>query len=184
MLDEEFGTSKVFETIKNGAQEVQNLWKSKTCVISVVRSYQSEKMWDKYAEKRSGLVIGFDFDILVNSVHSFSRLSPVAYLEEMPKIVISRTFSNNNFLEVLLIKTQKWDYEDEFRTVISDDDMKVLEHNRAAYLKDFKSKQTWFLRIKPEAIKEVIVGDKATPKVRTKIEELKQTLQRRHIRFS
>jgi hypothetical protein len=62
------------------------------------------------------------------------------------------------YSEILSTKSTEWTYEQEFRVIFDDAYLMSLEQQGLACLKDFNGEKTWFLRLTPESIREVIFG--------------------------
>jgi hypothetical protein len=72
--------------------------------------------------------------------------------------VILPEFLPEIFRKALFTKSTDWKYEQEFRTVFLVDHLEIFQRQGLACLKDFNGKKTWFLRLNPKSIKEIIFG--------------------------
>lgn len=118
-------------------------------------------MWAHYAEHK-GVVIGIDFDDVFPETHKEKGIlmDPVNYSEERPQINILTAFEipPGASLKTVLTKSVDWIYEKEFRSIFPVDVLDDLQKQGLACFKDFNGKKTWFLRLKPESINEIIFG--------------------------
>ncbi len=152
-------------------KETRKVWKDynrKNCLLSVSKTAQNTVMWAHYADKHEGAVIGIDFNnvYLYPDTNGPSNLvmEPVSYSIDRPKINI---YSEDRFEELrkaFLTKSIDWEYEKEFRTILPVSVLEISQQQGLALLKDFQvkkdfgSKKTWFLRLNPALIREVIFG--------------------------
>ena len=156
-LNELYEKGEIQRELSDSSRKCQNNWNKKNCVLSVSKTAKNTVMWSHYAEKHKGAVIGIDFDSIFpnNGIH----MDSVNYSEQRPSINILTDFETPEaFLITILTKSSDWKYEQEFRTVFSVDALEGLSERGLASLKDFNSKKTWFLRLNPESIREIVFG--------------------------
>ena len=121
-------------------------------------------MWAHYAEIHKGAVIGIDFDNVYPNTHNVRSIvmNLVKYSEQRPKVNVLEEAEGNvskKALETaLMTKSEAWRYEKEFRTIFLVDSLEIMQQQGLARLKDFNGKKTWFLRLNPESIREIIFG--------------------------
>jgi hypothetical protein len=82
----------------------------------------------------------------------------------------------------LLTKSRDWIYERERRQVFTDKQLKSFQHNLAC-LKDFNGRPTWFLRLNPESIREIIFGLYTDESLRLAIRELIERPELQHVKL-
>ncbi len=164
-VKEEFGKGDIQKKLKQISRENQNEWNQKrSCLISVSKTAQNTVMWAHYAEKHKGAVIGIDFDIILqrrNSPYGIV-MDPVSYSKNRPRIDIlvdpDSKIWGDQFIKLLLTKSDNWSYEKEYRTVFLDHSLEEFRKQGLASVKDFDGKKTWFLRLNPLSIKEIVFG--------------------------
>jgi len=136
------------------------------CLLSVSKSPRNPTMWAHYAEGHQGIVIGIDFDALFydNGKIYPIKMHKVDYILGRLRVdVLDDEIESMN--KILMTKTNNWRYEEEFRTIfvpsspnIEHMTLEYLQRKSLASTRDFKGKRTWFLRLNPVAIKQVIFG--------------------------
>jgi hypothetical protein len=116
-------------------------------------------MWAHYADTHKGAAIGIDFD---NIFGVRMAINSVSYSKERPKINILEEPEGSVSFEAVqksnMTKSDSWVYEKEYRTLFLVDHLEGLEQQGLACLKDFNGKKTWFLRLHPESIREIVFG--------------------------
>ena len=85
--------------------------------------------------------------------------------------------------KAVMTKSDSWDYEEEFRTLLPPACLDMLSQKKMACLKDFNGKQTWFLRLNPASIREVVFGLYARDNLKSKIGELIKHQDLTHIKL-
>lgn len=146
---------EIHKILEDNMRDFVRDWNQRNCLLSVSRIAQSTVMWAHYAEKHKGVVIGIDFD---NIFGVKMKMNSVNYSEERLKMNFLDEFTLEKSREIVLTKSVDWSYEKEFRAVILGTDLTNWGKQGLACLKDFKGKKTWFLRLNPESVKEVIFG--------------------------
>lgn len=117
-------------------------------VLCFTASWQSPVMWAHYAEKHSGICLGFDVPEFRGSER---LLSPVIYAPERLAFFLDAEkdlygIDREFVLAMLLTKSREWAYEQEYRTVA---DLKIKDPLTGHHYVDFG----------PELkLREVIVG--------------------------
>jgi hypothetical protein len=146
--------------------DFQNEVSGKYCLLSVSRNAKNPAMWAHYAESHQGVAIGIDFDTLFYEDDKAwgIRMHEVQYPLERQRIDVLDD-EEKIYLESLITKSNIWKYEEEYRSVLAPDSQNLndttleeLERKGLALRKDFDGKKTWFLRLNPKAIKEVVFG--------------------------
>lgn len=156
-LNEQFEKGEIQRYLVESQQKLQKDWNQrKGCLLSVSKTAKEPVMWAHYADKHKGVVIGIDFDSVFHEKRGI-QMDPVDYSKEHPKINILEepegSVSLEAFDKALMTKSDSWIYEEEFRTVFLIDTLENLRRQGLACFKDFKGKQTWFLRLSPLSIK-------------------------------
>ena len=187
-LDEQFEKGEIQKKLIKSHQELQNEWnQSKGCLLSASEKATNAVMWAHYGDKHKGAVIGIDFDNIFPDTKMTSgiKMSPIEYSEQRPKINIlaDRDVQNKEYLDSLLIKSTEWRYEREFRTLFHVEHLRDFEQKGLACLKDFKGKNTWFLRLDPKSIKEVIFGLYAEESLKLAIRRSTEREELRHVKL-
>ena len=111
-------------------------------------------MWSHYTDRHQGIVIGFNPQ----------QLSPPFYHVDYSNDRVKELFYNDevnqeNVRKLILVKYEHWKYEKEWRAMY---ELKSLEKEGERYL----------LKFPVGAVKEVIIGAEASPKMRKKIARL------------
>lgn len=154
-LYEQIKTGEFQKNLKEGLQKHLYDLRQKSFLLSVSQEARSTVMWAHYADKHKGSVIGIDFDKIF-------KMHRVDYSEHRPEMNVLDNFESEGFhakyLNTLVTKSADWSYEKEFRTNFDDACLMDLEQQGLACLKEFNGKKTWFLRLNPESIREVIFG--------------------------
>ena len=155
----------------------------KYCLLSVSKTARNTVMWAHYAHKHKGAVIGIDFDSIFPNKDI--QMDSVDYSEQRPRINILTDFETppEAFLRTILTKSSEWKYEQEFRTVFSVDALGNLRKQGLACLKDFNGKKTWFLRLNPESIREVLFGLFTEVSLKQKVRNLIRSPELQHVKL-
>ncbi len=112
-------------------------------------------MWAHYGDKHHGICLEFDA-----TQKDLCAAIKVQYRETYP------TFPLNDGEDIspFYTKSADWEYEDEYRL--------ISEEEGTAFDKDTLKTRNGFCHISEDALKSVIVGSLAPPKVRAKIKEM------------
>jgi hypothetical protein len=169
---------KIFE---DGMRDFIRDWNQRNCLLSVSKTAQSTVMWAHYVDKHKGAVIGIDFNKILPKCGIKMHL--VDYSEQRPKMNCLDEFTLEKSRETVLTKSVDWSYEKEFRAVFRDAYLMSLERKDLACLKDFNDRKTWFLRLNPESIREVIFGLYAENSLKLAISKLVERQELQHVRL-
>ena len=154
-------------------------------MLSVSETAQSTVMWAHYSNEHNGTVIGIDFDNIFPKLGLKMHL--VNYSKQRPKLNIWDDFETQEFrakyFETLSTKSIDWAYEREFRTIFEDRYLIGLEKLGLACLKNFNGEKTWFLRLNPESIREVIFGLYTEDGLKSAIQKLIKRLELQHVKL-
>ena len=83
-------------------------------------SYDNILMWSHYADKGNGICIRYNFGMISKSVQK--RILPVLYDEKRPDITEQMNDAPKNAIfPLLLTKAKEWEYEDEWRILVTRD---------------------------------------------------------------
>ena len=182
-LNEQFVKDEFQKKLTENSRRLQDDWNRKNCLLSVSKTAGNTVMWAHYADKHKGAVIGIDFD----NIFSNKRIPMhrVDYSEQRPKMNILADFygSPEAFLKKLLTKSVDWSYEKEFRTIFLVNYLEDLQRQGLACLKDFNSKKTWFLRLNPQSIREVIFGLYAEESLKSAVRKLIGQAELQHVKL-
>lgn len=104
----EKGHRQVFCSLKDELNKNKGL-------ICFARSWQNPLMWGHYADRHTGMALGFDVD------ESFAK--PVVYAKKLHKIAFDNVTGNPNLTHkvmerLLRTKFYDWKYEDELRAFV------------------------------------------------------------------
>ena len=167
---------EIHKMLEDGMRDYIREENRRNCLLSVSKTAKEPVMWAHYAEKHKGAVIGIDFDKLF-------KMHPVEYSEDRPKTNILHEFTLENSLEIASTKSIAWSYEKEFRTVFDDASLMNFEQQGLTCYRDFNGKKTWFLRLKPESIKEVVFGLYTQKSLKSAISKLIECQNLQHIKL-
>jgi len=180
ILKTKWNTGKVLELKKKLAGYINDM-KRTSCLLSVSETAQNTVMWAHYAEKHRGVIIGFDFE------YYFRNMEPVRYSTRRPKLNIFDDYHSSKYkkkyFKTLITKSSEWVYEKEFRNILDDSDLANFEKGGLASFKGFNGKKTWFLRLNPESIKEVIFGLYAEDGLKSSIKQLINRPELQHVKL-
>ncbi|MGA2070639.1 MAG: DUF2971 domain-containing protein [Sedimentisphaerales bacterium] len=177
---EKIAKGEIHEILEKSQRELQKEWNQKSYLLSVSKTAQNTVMWAHYADKHKGAVIGIDFDNIFNVK---MKIDPVDYSELRPKINILSDVTLEKFRKVLFTKSVDWSYEKEFRVIFLDDHLKGLEQHGLASFKDFNGKKTWFLRLNPESIREVVFGLYTEESLKSALKKLIERPELQHVKL-
>jgi hypothetical protein len=137
---------------KAKAQNTQDEWNKRACLLSVSYSAKKTVMWAHYGNGHKGAVIGIDFD----QFNIYPSL--VNYSSERPPYTLFKSMTDKEWKDCVLTKLDSWRYEIEYREVFVEKSLRELEVKGLACNKDFEGKHNWFLILRPDMIKEVAFG--------------------------
>ena len=184
-IDEQFETGEFKRIFIQDLQKRLSAWKQKNFLLSVSQEARNTVMWAHYADKHKGAVIGIDFDSVFSQYGI--KMHCVGYSGQRPKINILDDFESTEFKEklskILETKSVDWSYEKEFRNIFDDASLMDLEQQGLACLRKFNGKETWFLRLKPESIREIIFGLYTEESLRLAIRKLIARPELRHVKL-
>ena len=159
--------------------------KQKSCLLSVSQKAGSAVMWAHYADKHKGGVIGIDFDNIFPGFRI--NMKRVDYSAQRPKLNIWDDFESEEFsakyFETLLTKSAEWTYEREFRVIFDDAYLMGLEQQGLTCLKELNGKKTWFLRLNPDSIREIIFGLYTEEGLKLAIRKLIERAELQHVKL-
>lgn len=184
-LNQQFEKGEIQRNLVESQRKLQREWNQrKGCLLSVSKTAKEPVMWAHYADKHKGSVIGIDFD---NIFRVKMQMDSVNYSQERPKINIldepEGGVSLEAYRKAIMTKSSSWVYEEEFRTIFLVDNLEKLQEQGLSCLRDFRGKQTWFLRLNPESIREVIFGLYAEESLKLTIRKLIERLELQHVRL-
>jgi len=188
ILNELFERGEIRKKLAESSLKCQKNLNQKSCLLSVSKIAKNTVMWAHYADKHKGAVIGIDFDNVFYEICRITcglKLNQIEYSEQRPKINILTDFETppEAFLRTILTKSSEWKYEQEFRTVFSVDALGNLRKQGLACLKDFNGKKTWFLRLNPESIREVLFGLFTEVSLKQKVRNLIKRPELQHVKL-
>jgi hypothetical protein len=183
-LDELYQTGEIQKKLAESSKKCQKDWNEKNCLLSVSKVARNTVMWAHYADKHKGVVIGIDFDGVFSANKGIS-MDSVNYTEQRHKVKNLTDFNGSpeTFLRVILTKSIEWRYEQEYRTVFFNAGLQSLEQQGLAFLKDFNSKKTWFLKLSPESVREVIFGLYTEDSLKLSIKKLLERPELQHVKL-
>jgi len=187
-LNEQFEKGEIQNKLVEGQRGLQKDWNQrKGCLLSVSKTAKESVMWAHYADKHEGGVIGIDFDSIF-SPNKGILMESVTYSKKRPEINILEepegSVSLEAYQKAIMTKSDSWRYEKEFRTIFLVDLLEELQQQGLAHLKDFKGKKTWFLRLNPVSIREVVFGLYTDNDFKSKIRKLIERQDLKHVKLS
>jgi len=151
-------------------------WNQRSCLLSVSETAKEPVMWAHYAEMHKGAVIGIDFDKLF-------KMHRVIYSEDRPKMNFLDKFTTEKALEIASTKSVAWSYEKEVRSLFDDATLRKLAQQGLTCLRDFNGKKTWFLRLNPASIREVVFGLYTEESLKLAIRKLIERPELQHVKL-
>ncbi len=184
-LNEQFEKGEIQKYLVESQEKFQEEWNQrKGCLLSVSKTAKEPVMWAHYSDKHKGAVIGIDFD---NFLSEKIKMDPVVYSKYRHKVNIlgepEGEGSREAVLKTLITKSDSWKYEEEFRTIFLVDSLEKLQRHGLACFKDFRGKQTWFLRLSSSSVKEVVFGLHTYEKLKLDVKKLISQPELQHIRL-
>jgi hypothetical protein len=188
ILNEHYKKGEIQKELVESSLKCQKNMNKKSCLLSVSKTARNTVMWAHYADKHKGAIIGIDFDKVffeIKRVICGLKLNQVEYSEQRPKKNILTDFMEppHALLKTTLTKSIEWEYEREIRTVFLVDTLENLQKHGLASLKDFNSRKTWFLRLNPESIREIIFGLYTKESLKLAIRKLIERAELQHIQL-
>ncbi|MFA5240282.1 MAG: DUF2971 domain-containing protein [Phycisphaerae bacterium] len=205
---EQLSQGKIPEMLEKSHWTLQREWNQRSCLLSVSKTAQNTVMWAHYTDKHKGAVIGIDYDnifprewlsqlrecfatigIDYDNIPPGTKkecgifMNPVEYSKKRPKINILTDITEENFCKVILTKSNDWNYEEEFRALFIDAFLSGLEREGLSCLKDFNGKKTWFLRLNPQSIREIVFGLYAEDSLKSAIRKLIERPELQHVKL-
>jgi len=173
------------EKFIDGAEDSLKAINRTSCLLSVSETAQNTVMWAHYTEQHKGAVIGIDFDnVFPDTNRQLGILMErVNYSEDRLKVNVLSESLEEEFKKVPFAKSIDWEYEKEIRSVLPVGFMEGLRQIKLARLKHFKGKKTWFLRLKPASIREVVFGLDTSDDLKSKIRELIERPELQHVKL-
>jgi hypothetical protein len=184
-LNQQFEKGEIQKNLTDGLREYLYDLRQKSFLLSVSREARNTVMWAHYCDKHRGAVIGIDFNKIFPKYGI--KMHRVNYSEQRPRISILDDFESKDFrakyFETLLTKSDDWGYEEEHRTLFTLERLEELRGQGSACLKDFNGKKTWFLRLNPESISEIIFGLYTEEGLKSAIRKLIERPELQHIKL-
>ena len=144
-------------------------------IISLASEARHPLLWAHYSKDGSGFVIGYAASKLKSLTEGKERLEQVDYLPKPPFILGYKMLADEeNIYRLLLIKSEHWKYEKEWRLVMQ------LKHTIGTGARDDRGQPINLVRIPNEAVKEVYYTER-TPDC--KVDEIKKRLEDPNNRF-
>jgi len=181
ILNEQYEKGEIQKKLKEGLREHLIDSRKKNFLLSVSQEVRSTVMWAHYADKHKGAVIGIDFDMIFPKY--CIKMRRVDYSVRRPKMNVLVEYENDKYSEILFTKSTEWTYEREFRTVFLNTRLRDLEQQGLACLKDFNGKKTWFLRLNPKSIKEIIFGLYTDESLKLAIRKIIEQAELQHVQL-
>ena len=189
-LDEQFEKGEIQKSLVESQRKLQEEWNQrKGCLLSLSENAQETVMWAHYADKHKGAVIGINFNNVFPDTTMVDGIlmDAVSYSEDRPKINILEEPEGNvsceAYQKAVMTKSDSWSYEEEFRTIFLVDDLEIMQQQGLAHLKDFNGKKTWFLRLNPVSIREVIFGLYTDESLKSDIRKLIERQDLQHVKL-
>lgn len=177
-----YAQGELQQSLVGGLEDHQLKWNQEQgCLLSVSEVSQNMLMWSHYADKHRGAVIGFDFDEIMRDGRGI-KMYAVEYSEHRPRVNILIGF-DEAVDKAIMTKSIDWSYEREFRTLFHTGTLEELRQKEMASFKDFDGKKTWFLRINPSSIKQVIFGVYSGEALKLSVKAIVQQSEFKHVRI-
>jgi hypothetical protein len=183
VLNELYEKGEIQNILADSTRRLQKIMNLKSCLLSVSKTAKNTVMWTHYADEHKGAIIGIDFDSIFPD--KGIKMDRVNYTEERPRINILTDFQipPEAFFRTILTKSSDWEYEQEFRAIFP---VKVLDDLRTqglASLKDFNNKKTWFLRLNPASIREIVFGLHTEKNLKLAIRKIIERSELQHVQL-
>ena len=189
-LNTVFEAGDLQKSLIEGMRQHEHEWQSKGYLLSVSKTAQNPTMWTHYADRHKGIVIGIDFDNIFSGANKAIsiRMDPVVYSDKRPIVDVLKDPLDTDWLEkeskiILMTKSLDWQYERELRNIFLDDDLKRMQEQGFTDFKELNGNKSWFLRLNPASIKEVVFGLTADDSLKLTIRRLKNHTELQHIRL-
>jgi hypothetical protein len=185
-LNELFEKGEIQKTLVKGSRESLRALNQKSCLLSVSGTAKNTVMWAHYADKHKGFVIGIDFNNVFPDTNKERGIlmNAVSYSEHRPQMNILAQDEYEVLLrKAILTKSIDWGYEKEFRTICSGDSLEKMQRQNLTCLKDFNGQQTWFLRLNPESIREIIFGLYTEESLKLAVRKLIERAELKHVKL-
>ena len=132
--------------------------------LALAENRESLLMWAHYTDRHRGFLIGFDdADGILQVASPHRDFGPVSYRHHRPSRPLMKEVTNQ---ELFYTKNSEWAYEREWRIV----DSLISAEGEATD----QSRDCWPFRFRTQAVKEVILGHRATviaPNITTVLSE-------------
>jgi hypothetical protein len=186
ILYEQIKTGKFQRNLTDELRKFQEDWnQQKGCLLSVSETAKEPVMWAHYADNHKGAVIGINFDKIFPNIGI--KMHHVNYDTQRPKVNVleepEESISIRSIETTITTKSDSWSYEKEFRTIFLVDKLEALQQQELAHLRDFKGKKTWFLRLAPESIREVIFGLYTEEDLKSATRKLIERVELQHVKL-
>ena len=177
-LNELYETGELRKMLEKGMRDFIREWNQRSCLLSVSKTAEEPVMWAHYAEAHKGAAIGIDFDKLF-------KVHRVKYPKDRhrPRLNLLHEFTIEKAWEIASTKSASWDYEEEFRSLFDDATLRDLAHQDLTCLRDFNGKKTWFLRLNPASIREVVFGLYTDESLKLAIRKLIERPELQHVKL-
>jgi len=184
-LNEQFEKGEFQKELTEGLRKHIDDMKQQSFLLSVSQEAKNTVMWAHYADKHKGVVIGIDFDKFFPN--NGIKMHCVDYSEQRPEMNVLDNDEEEDvgvkYMKTLLTKSVEWRYEREFRVIFLDTYLMDLEQQGLARLKKSNGKKTWFLRLNPKSIKEIIFGLYTEESLKLAIRKLTEQSELQHIKL-
>ncbi|MBW7992693.1 MAG: DUF2971 domain-containing protein [Planctomycetes bacterium] len=189
-LYEQIKTGEFQERLIESRRKLYKDWnRRKGCLLSVSETAKEPVMWAHYADKHKGAVIGIDFDNVYPNTHKKLSIvmDPVKYSKQRQKVNVLEESEESVLIKsietTVRTKSDAWHYEKEFRSIFFVDNLEILQQQGLAHLKDFNGKNTWFLRLNPESIREIIFGLYTEEGLKLTLRKLIERAELQHVKL-
>ena len=145
-------------------------------IVSFASEFCNPLLWAHYTVDGSGFVIGYDRDDLSELVCDGELLKPVCYVKYRPPIEKYQELLDQNYIqELLLMKSDVWRYENEWRIVVE------LSHTIGTGNTDARQQPICLFRIPNKAVKEIYYTER-TPS--DKVDAIKSRIRNANNRYA
>lgn len=178
LLPAKFRSDEYKARLIEGMRQAYDEWQQKGCLLSVSGTSKNPAMWAHYADRHKGAVIGIDFDSIYSDPEKASclKMRSVTYSDTRLEVdVLQDPLSeegNKRLIEILMTKSNDWRYEKEFRNVFYDLMLEDLQKQGLATCREIDKNKTWFLKLNPASVKEIVFGLDTDESLKSAIKKL------------
>lgn len=138
-----------------------SLWTQKIGLFSLSKNEMNDLMWGHYSTD-SGFKVKFDTVKLIDSLNKNydqkSMVFPINYINQKLQVDVGRYGVHLPLLVDFSTKVKSWEYEDEWRIIMTKNDMDIPNSIKTPNQKDHKGKDDRLFKYDPSCISEIVLG--------------------------